>query len=142
MTTDPPPVAVPARGAAIPVRPPEDLRPLRWLVFGYVALWVFEGALRKWLLPGLANPLLIVRDPVLLLMYGLAMAKGVFPRNAFIVWIAIIAGAAMVVSMGATETPLSVELFGLRSDFMHLPLVFLLPAIVRREDLRPSGDGC
>ena len=139
MITDSPSTAVPARGVAVPVLPSTDLRTLRLLVFGYVALWVFEGALRKWILPGLANPLLIVRDPVLLLMYGLAMAKGVFPRNAFIVWIAVIAGAAMVVSMGATDAPLTVELFGLRSDFMHLPLVFLLPAIVRREDLRTIG---
>ena len=142
MNTDPPSVTAPsARGAAVPVLPPADLRPLRRLVFLYVGLWVFEGALRKWILPGLANPLLIIRDPVLLLMYGLAMAKNVFPRNAFIVWIAIVAGAAMVVSMGATDAPLTVELYGLRSDFMHLPLVFLLPAIVRREDLRAIGRG-
>ena len=140
MITDSPSVTPPAvRGVAVPVLPPSDLRPLRWLVFAYVSLWVFEGALRKWVLPGLANPLLIIRDPVLLLMYGLALAKNVFPRNAFIIWIAIVAGAAMVVSMGATDAPLTVEIYGLRSDFMHLPLIFLLPAVLRREDLRAIG---
>ncbi len=132
--------AVPAaRGPGIPVLPTADLKPLRWLVYLYLALWVFEGALRKWFLPGLANPLLIVRDPVLLTMYALAMAKGVFPRSAFIVWTAVIGGVALVVSMGATDTPLVVELYGFRSDFMHLPLIFLLPALVRREDLRNIG---
>ena len=32
-----------------------------WL---YFLLLIFEGALRKWLLPGLATPLLVVRDPI------------------------------------------------------------------------------
>ena len=123
----------------MPVLPPADLRHLRWLVWLYLGLWVFEGALRKWFLPGLANPLLIVRDPVLLLMYALAAAKGVFPRNGFILWIAVLGGAALVVSMGATNAPLMVELYGFRSDFLHLPLIFLLPALVRREDLRTIG---
>lgn len=30
----------------------------------YFILWIFEGALRKWVLPSLASSLLIVRDPV------------------------------------------------------------------------------
>ena len=139
MTTDLPPLAAPARGVPMPVAPPTDLRLLRQLMWLYLGLWVFEGALRKWIFPGLANPLLIVRDPILLLMYGLALSKGVFPRNAFVAWTAVIAGSALVVSMGATNTPLIVEAYGLRSDFMHLPLIFLLPAIVRREDLRAIG---
>ena len=139
MTTDPPSAAEISRGPSVPVLPPADLRPLRWLAFLYLGLWVFEGALRKWLLPGLANPLLIVRDPVLLAMYALALAKGVFPRNAFIVWLAVISGSAMVVSMGATDAPLIVELYGFRANFLHLPFIFLLPAVLRREDLRAIG---
>lgn len=138
MTTDSS-IAPAARSPGTPVLPPADLRLLRHLAFLYLGLWVFEGALRKWFLPGLANPLLIVRDPVLLAMYALAMARGVFPRNAFIVWIAVLGGSAMVVSMGATNTPLMVELYGFRADFLHLPLIFLLPAVLRREDLRAIG---
>ncbi len=139
MTTDLPSPAATTRGPSIPVLPPADLRPLRWLAFLYLGLWVFEGALRKWFLPGLANPLLIVRDPVLLTMYALALAKGVFPRNAFVVWIAVIGGSALVVSMGATDAPLMVELYGFRANFLHLPLIFLLPVILRPEDLRTIG---
>ncbi len=140
MTTDPSlfPV-VPVRGVTTPIRAAADLRHLRWLLFLYVGLWVFEGALRKWILPSLANPLLIVRDPVLLAAYALALARGVFPRNAFIVWFAVLGGCAMVVSMGATETPLFVELYGFRADYLHLPLIFLLPAVLRREDLLAIG---
>ena len=70
-----------------PARPPVDMEPLRRLMWLYLILWVTEGALRKWILPGLSSPLLIVRDPVLMLMYAMAMQKGVFPRSAFIPWI-------------------------------------------------------
>ena len=140
MTTDPPAsLAAPVRSATTPVRLPADLRPLRWLIFLYIGLWVFEGALRKWILPSLANPLLVVRDPVLLAAYALALVKGVFPRNAFIAWIAVLGGAAMVVSMGATDTPLVVELYGLRADYLHLPLIFLMATLLRREDLLVIG---
>ena len=140
MTIDPSlPLAPPVGRLAVPVRPPLDLRLLRWLIFLYLGLWVFEGALRKWFLPGLANPLLIVRDPVLLAAYAVALAKGVFPRNAFIVWTAVLGGAAFVVSAGATDTPLVVELYGLRADYLHLPLIFLMPAVLRREDLIVVG---
>ena len=139
MTASSSSLAAPDRSVAVPVSPAADLRPLRWLVWLYLGLWIFEGALRKWFLPGLANPLLIVRDPVLLSIYALALAKGIFPRNAFIAWITILGGAALVVSMGATNAPLLVELYGLRADYLHLPLIFLMPTVLRREDLRAAG---
>src|SRR5258708_39486843 len=37
-----------------------------WLtrfIFLYFWLLIFEGSLRKWVLPGLAAPLLVIRDP-------------------------------------------------------------------------------
>ena len=43
-----------------------NLSLLRKATLLYIALWIFEGALLKWFLRGLANPLLVVRDPVLL----------------------------------------------------------------------------
>jgi deoxyadenosine/deoxycytidine kinase len=35
----------------------------------YFGLLLVEGALRKWLLPQLSDPLLVIRDPVVLLIY-------------------------------------------------------------------------
>ena len=42
-------------------------RKVQLLLWTYFWLLIFEGALRKWVLPGLSNPLLIVRDPVAIL---------------------------------------------------------------------------
>ncbi len=49
------------------------IRNIRRLIWLYFWLLLFEGALRKWVAPQLANPLLIIRDPVVLLIYALAL---------------------------------------------------------------------
>jgi hypothetical protein len=118
---------------------PIDLRYLRALLWFYMALWVFEGALRKWILPGLANPLLVVRDPFLLLIYGLAWAKGVFPKGVFLVWIAGLGAAAFLVSVMSTDTPFTVELYGLRAGYLHLPLIFVFAMVFDEGDIIRVG---
>jgi hypothetical protein len=116
-----------------------SMRTLRALAWFYLFLWVFEGALRKWILPGLANPLLVIRDPFLLLIYVLALAKGIFPKNAFIVWIVGLGIVAFLLSVVATDTPLMVELYGLRAGYLHLPLIFVLACIFDESDIRRVG---
>ena len=116
-----------------------SLRTLRTLMWVYLLLWVTEGALRKWVLPHLANPLLIVRDPVLLLIYFMAFSKGVFPKNGFIIWTAVEGILTLLASVATTNIPLSVELYGFRCNFLHLPLIFVIPEVFNRQDLRRVG---
>jgi hypothetical protein len=116
-----------------------DLRFLRGLILFYLLLWVFEGALRKWILPGLANPLLVVRDPFLLLIYALAFSKGVFPKNPLTFWIAALGLVAFLASFGSTDTPLLVELYGLRAGYLHLPLIFVIGAVFDEADIKWIG---
>ena len=54
---------------------------IKKLIWTYFLLLLFEGALRKWFLPGLSQGLLIVRDPVVIWIYYLCYAKGLFPLN-------------------------------------------------------------
>ena len=115
------------------------LRTLRRLLWLYLLLWVTEGALRKWVLPGLANPLLVVRDPVLLLIYGLAFQRGVFPKNVFVWWFAVLGTMALTASIMATDVPLAIQLYGLRTSYLHLPLIFLIPAVFDGDDVRRVG---
>ena len=72
---------------------PEDptIRNIRRLIWLYFWLLLLEGALRKWVVPQLSNPLLIIRDPVVLLIYVLAIRARVFPRNAWVLSLAFIA---------------------------------------------------
>ena len=81
------PVALPAA----PVHGDKIIKTVRRLIYLYLILLLIEGALRKWVLPQLANPLLIVRDPVVILIYIVALSGGVFPRNSFVISISVIA---------------------------------------------------
>ena len=49
-----------------------------WL---YLLLLLFEGALRKWVLPGLADPLLVIRDPIALGLLAFAIYHKVMRWN-------------------------------------------------------------
>src|SRR5438874_1718802 len=60
------------------------LQNIRRLIYLYLFLLIIEGALRKWIVPQFSNPLLLVRDPVVLVIYLLAWRAHIFPRNAFI----------------------------------------------------------
>lgn len=111
------------------------LKPLLWL---YFLLLVLEGALRKWFLPGLAEPLLIVRDPVVLMIYALAFSSGVFPiRPAVLtlVGLAIVSlGFALIVG-----TPPVVAFYGLRINYLHVPLIFVMAQTLTHADVLRIG---
>jgi hypothetical protein len=111
-----------------------SVRPIRILLWLYVALLIGEGALRKWFLPHLSGPLLIVRDPVLMAMYAMALAEGIFPFNRFVGTTILLAGLSFFCSL-CVFGHLGIILYGVRTNFLHLPLIFLLPKIFNREDV-------
>jgi len=111
---------------------------LRRLVYAYFFLLIFEGALRKWIFPSLAGPLLLVRDPVLLGIYAMAFRRGLWPWNGWVLTAITLAVASAMASF-AVGCPAAITLFGLRADFWQIPLIFLMPAIVTGEDARRIG---
>ena len=110
------------------------------LIWLYVILLIFEGALRKWVLPSLANPLLIVRDPVVIAIYVAALMSGRFPFSLFLLAVAILAGCSVVASLAAGQDNLLVMLYGLRIDFGHLPLIWVMAAVLDRRDVEQLGS--
>lgn len=121
------------------------IRNIRRLIWLYFWLLLIEGALRKWVVPQLSNPLLIIRDPVVLLIYMLAFRARVFPRNAWIFSLAVIGFLSLAVSFLALWPYLPpsrivlVSGFGFRANFLHLPLIFVMPRVLRPEDVKWIG---
>ena len=111
---------------------------LKRLLWVYLILLIFEGALRKWVVPQLSTPLLIVRDPVVLLIYMLAISRGIFPKNPLIQWVGVLAVLSFFASLTGIGT-LTVTLYGLRANFLHLPLIFLIPKIFDVGDVKKIG---
>lgn len=116
----------------------DSMRPIRQLVWLYFWLLLTEGALRKWIVPGLSSALLIVRDPIVLAIYVMAFARGVFPRGALVGATVVLAATCAIASLAGSGTPL-VTVFGLRANFLHLPLILVLPQVLRPSDVRRMG---
>jgi hypothetical protein len=120
-------------------------RMVRRLIWLYFWLLIVEGALRKWILPGWSNPLLVVRDPVLIAIYLFAIPAKVFPRNGW-TWTLFVIGALSLLTTFAQLwlyfPPKVIALvagYGFRSNFLHLPLIFVMAKVLRPEDVRRFG---
>jgi len=120
-------------------------RYVRNLIWLYFWLLLIEGALRKWILPGLSNPLLIVRDPVVLAIYILSFRARVFPKNGWVVALIILAlldTMATFFQLWDYVSPKSitaVTVYGIHANFFHLPLIFVIGQVFTLEDVKRVG---
>ena len=118
---------------------------VRRLIWLYFWLLIIEGALRKWIMPGWSNPLLLVRDPVLIAIYLFAIPAKVFPRNGW-TWILLVIGFLSLlisfVQLWLYLPPTTIALvtgYGFRSNYLHLPLIFVMAKVLRPEDVKRFG---
>lgn len=118
---------------------------LRRLIWLYLWLLIFEGAFRKWIVPQLSAPLLLIRDPVVIAIYVMALRARLFPQNIYVVSLGLIAilswatGIIVLLPLYSLRTIILVTGYGVRSDFLHLPLIFIIPAVLGLEDVKRVG---
>lgn len=118
---------------------------IRQLIWLYLWLLIFEGAFRKWIVPQLSAPLLLIRDPVVLLIYLLALRARIFPHNFYVISLEIIAvlswatGIIVLLPYFPIKTIIFVTGYGVRSNFLHLPLIFIIPAVFDLKDVKRVG---
>lgn len=113
---------------------------IKWAIWLYLILLIFEGALRKWILPGAQEALLIVRDPVLLAIYAMALFSGILPRTRFLAVLAALAGASFLFAFLSGQTNILVTLYGLRTNYLHVPLIWIMAEALDREDVEKLGS--
>jgi hypothetical protein len=113
----------------------DQTRLIRNLIWLYIFLWLVEGGLRRWVLPGLASPLLMIRDPLVIAIYCVAASNGLFPVNGFITWGAFLALLSFINAMLLGHGNIFVALFGVRCDFLHVPLIFIMAKVLRQKDV-------
>jgi len=107
-----------------------------WL---YFFLLIFEGALRKWLLPGFAAPLLIIRDPLALYLILLSWRKGILPSTFYLKCVVFIGVTGFFTAIFLGHRNLWVALFGARTLLIQLPFVFVIGRIFNRIDILQIG---
>jgi len=111
---------------------------IRRLIWLYFILLVWEGAFRKWILPGQSNLFLVLRDPIVIAIYFLAAKR--FPWNSPVVPPILVMA---LISLGGAALSegfhLTVATFGLRVNFLHWPLIFVIPCYMNRDHVISMG---
>jgi hypothetical protein len=107
-----------------------------WL---YFLLWIFEGALRKWILPSLATPLLVVRDPIAIYIILRAFYLNVKFVNPYIVFSSIFTLLSLAITLSFGHGNLFVGLYGARIMLIHFPLIFVIGAVFKKDDIMKFG---
>lgn len=112
-----------------------------FLVFVVYGLLITQGALRKWIFPGMSNYLFFIRDPFVFYIYFLAARNKFWPKGKPIVDFGMklaVAGVALAVLqyLFVNEASLIAFVFGWRMWFLYLPLVFIIGDTLNKQDLK------
>ncbi|MEM8525749.1 MAG: hypothetical protein AAGG68_13995 [Bacteroidota bacterium] len=109
------------------------------LIWVYFILLLFEGALRKWFLPSLSTPLLVVRDPIAIGIIFFSIYYRLIYWNFYLVLILLISLVSMVASLLFGHGNLYVAIYGLRPLLLHFPLIFIVGTLLRQTDVEKIG---
>jgi hypothetical protein len=114
----------------------DNLKKGIWL---YFILLIIEGGLRRWFLPSLAAPLLIVRDPLALYLLFTAVRFNVFPKEKIIPVMICIGVISVFTALFFGHGNLAVAFFGARILLIQFPMLFLIGRIFDRSDVLQMG---
>ncbi|HEA31093.1 MAG TPA: hypothetical protein ENH91_14060 [Leeuwenhoekiella sp.] len=117
----------------------ESKKILKWGIWAYFLLLIFEGSLRKWVLPGLATPLLVVRDPIAIWLIYLSWKRNLLPTNIYITAMFIITVLSICAALIFGHGNLFVTIYGARILLIHFPLIFIIGKILDKEDVIKIG---
>ncbi|PPK87528.1 hypothetical protein CLV84_0471 [Neolewinella xylanilytica] len=111
----------------------------RRLIYLYIFLLFFEGALRKWFLPFLSNPLTIVRDPLVVLIILTYLSAGYRLLNFYTLSLLSLGIASFLLTLGLGHQNLLVAIFGLRTLLLHFFLIFIMGNVLARSHVEKIG---
>lgn len=113
-----------------------DLKTGIWI---YFLLVIFEGALRKWFLPGLATPLLIIRDPVAIWLVLKCWQRGLFPSSIYLNGMIFIGVVSIFIAIFLGHGNLIVAIYGARIYIFHFPMIFVIGKVFNITDVIKIG---
>lgn len=108
-------------------------------VWAYFMLLLFEGALRRWVLPGLATPLLVVRDPVALWLIIVCLQRKILIPSYSLTLMTIIGVLGLIAALTVGHGNPFVALYGARILLIHFPMMFVIRSIFTRKDVVQLG---
>lgn len=106
----------------------------------YFVLLIFEGSLRKWILPGLATPLLLIRDPLAIWLLLYSWKCKLLEFDIYIFSMVCIGFIGFFLALLIGHKNLGVAIFGTRILIFHFPLMFVIGKIFNRRDVISMGN--
>jgi len=107
-----------------------------WLFF---FLLIFEGGLRRWVLPGLATPLLLVREPIAIYLMYKAYRASIFPKAIWVSALILIGFISIFTAMYWGHGNFFVALFGARVLIVQIPVLFIIGKVLNKNDVVELG---
>ncbi|WP_312496605.1 O-antigen ligase family protein [Pseudomonas cremoris] len=126
---------------AIAERPSLHERYRQRVVSAFVLIYLFilfEGILRKWLLPGLSSLIYFIKDPIVIYIYWCAFRFGFFSRNLLSAYfIGLLVVFFFVVGAFLLSSPEGFVIYGygVRNYLLYFPLIFVAGKTLRRVDV-------
>ncbi|KJD34634.1 membrane protein [Tamlana nanhaiensis] len=108
-------------------------------IWTYFLLLIFEGALRKWFLPFLATPLLIVRDPVAIWLIYTTWKHNLMPSNFYLYGMSFVGIFAVIMALLFGHGSPVVAMYGARILLFHFPVMFIMGAVCNQNDVIKIG---
>lgn len=108
---------------------------MRWSFAAYILLVLFDGALRKWFLPFLSSPLLLVRDGLAIATCFYALWQSKFATNGYVIAVVLTTLVASVATMTMGHQNALVMIYGARIYLFHFPLIFIYANALTSKDL-------
>lgn len=103
------------------------------LTFVVYLLLIFEGAIRKWVAPEMADVMFFIRVPVVSLIYLLTLSAGQWPRHSGFLFVGLgfaVVGLVLipiqVLAGGYDDRHLLLAGYGWHNYFFYLPLAFII----------------
>jgi hypothetical protein len=105
----------------------------------YFFLLIFEGAIRRWLLPNLSNPILLIRDVLSFFLLIIALRNNYNPNNRLVTIIFCVGLISIFTALFFGHGNLLVALFGARILMIQFPMLFLIGHVLNRQDVISMG---
>lgn len=111
---------------------------IRLCFWAYMLLLIFEGALRKWVLPGLSDALLVIRDPIVFYVSYLGL-KYKMLRNNIVNILYVFSAISFVLTLIFGHQNIFVAIYGVRITLLHIPSIFIFGKALTRDDIHLIG---
>ena len=120
-------------------KPKDPNRVLKIGVWIYFFLWIFEGALRKWVVPQLSMPLLVVRDPIVLWLIIAAAKRGLLKSNIYFTGMICLGIFSLFAAIFMGHGDVSTAIYGARTMILYFSMIFVIGSVFNREDIIKLG---